>query len=65
MSAYSPPPPEWRPPAQAPGSRLETLVLIGKLVGDLVSVPFHLVAFLLTRNAHRRRFRHALEESTR
>ncbi len=61
MTGYATPPPEVRAPEGAPGSRLETGLLLLQLAGDLLSVPFHLVAFLCTRAAHRRRFRAALE----
>lgn len=43
------------------GSRWETVTLLFQLAGDLASVPFHLVVFLLfTRRGHRRRFLAAL-----
>jgi hypothetical protein len=46
-----------------PGSRAEQAVLALKLLLDLLSTPFHLLAFLLTRSRHRRALRRALEES--
>ena len=65
MAAYADPPPEARAPATRPASRWETLVLLVKLAGDLLSVPFHLALFVVRREGHRRRFRRSLEESTR
>ena len=48
------------PEPVAPGSRWETAWLLVQLAGDLLSVPFHLVAFLATRRRHKRRFLAAL-----
>ena len=45
------------------GSRADLLRLLGWLVADLVSIPFHLLIFLLRRGRLRRRFRRMLEES--
>ncbi|MCB9898934.1 MAG: hypothetical protein H6825_13095 [Planctomycetes bacterium] len=53
------------PPPSLPGPRKEQVVIVLQLLGDLVSVPFHLVAFLFTRSRVRRAFRHALDESAR
>ena len=65
MSAYLEPPLESRPPESAPGSRWESCWVLSRLAGDLLSIPFHLIAFLMTRGTHRRAFRHALEEGAR
>jgi hypothetical protein len=65
MSAYLEPPLESRPPETAPGSRWESVWVLSRLAGDLLSIPFHLVAFLMTRGRHRRTFRIALDEGAR
>lgn len=62
MTAFDTPPQEARPADSPPGSRLETCRLLLQLAGDLLSVPFHLLAYLMTVKAHRRRFRAALEQ---
>jgi hypothetical protein len=62
MKAFAPPPPEAQPEPNRPGSRLETCRILVLFAADLISVPFHLLTFLMTRTAHRRRFRQALEE---
>ena len=62
MTAFATPPPEAQPAPCKPGSRLESCRIILVLTGDLLSIPFHLMAFLMTRTAHRRRFLSALEE---
>ncbi len=61
------PPPVTPPdlPAVPPGSRWEQLVIVLKLAGDLLSVPFHFVVFLFTSRRHRRDFRRVLSESAR
>ncbi len=46
------------------GSRWETLTQLFVLAADLLSIPFHLIAFLMTRAAHRRRFLKALDEGS-
>lgn len=43
-----------------PGSRIEQLLMIGKLLADLASIPFHLALFVFTRGRHKRRFAEAL-----
>ena len=45
-----------------PGSRLEIVWMCVTLAADLISGPFHLVGFLLTRRRQRRRFLQALRE---
>jgi hypothetical protein len=47
----------------APGSRWESAWLAVLLVADLLSIPFHLVAFTLQRGRHKRAFRRALTEA--
>jgi hypothetical protein len=65
MSAYLEPPLERRPAESTPGSRWESCWVLSRLAGDLLSIPFHLLAFLMTRGTHRRAFRHALEQGAR
>ena len=62
MTAFATPPPEAQPAPSPPGSRLETCRLLMQLAGDLLSIPFHLLAFLITRRSHFRRFREALDQ---
>ena len=64
MPAFSLPPAESRPAPSPTAGPWETVVTLAQLAGDLASVPFHLVAFLLRRNAHREHFRQALTEET-
>ena len=45
------------------GPAFEVVRLVAWLVGDLVSIPFHLVAFRFRRGRLRRQFRRTLEES--
>jgi hypothetical protein len=51
------------PPPTPPGSRFEQLLLTAKLALDILSTPFHLLIFCLTRARHRRALQRALEES--
>lgn len=51
------------PPSAPPGSRFEQALLVVKLVGDLASIPFHLLLFLATRRAQARRLAEDLTES--
>jgi hypothetical protein len=45
------------------GSRLEIAGLLVMLALDLLSVPFHLLVFLLSAGRQRRAFRRTLEEA--
>ena len=51
------------PPPTPPGSRSEQILLTAKLALDILSTPFHLIAFLFTRARHRRALQRVLEES--
>ena len=64
MTAFAPPPEHARPEPAPMGSRWETCAQLVMLTADLLSIPFHLIAFLMTRAAHRRRFRRALDEGS-
>ena len=46
------------------GPAFEVVRLVAWLVGDLVSIPFHLVAFLFRRGRLRRQLRRTIEESS-
>ncbi len=50
-------------PSAPPGSRLENALMVLHLAGDLLSNPFHLALFLLTRRAHRRQLARALQDA--
>ena len=50
-------------PTVPPGSRAEQLLLVGQLLADLASIPFHLLVFLFTRRRHQRRFVAAMTEA--
>jgi len=50
------------PEPAPPGGRLEQAGLLLRLALDLLSTPFHLLAFLLTRAAARRRLARDIEE---
>lgn len=49
--------------AVPPGGRLENAWMAVLLALDLLSIPFHVVAFLLTRRRHREAFRRTLEDA--
>lgn len=49
----------------APGSRWESAWLALLLAADLLSTPFHLVAFLCTRRRQRQQLLDALHEAAR
>ncbi len=53
------------PAPSRPGSRLEVALLFGQALLDVLSVPWHLVVFLFTRQRHRQRLLDALQESRR
>ena len=48
-----------------PGSRWESAWLALQLAGDLLSTPFHLLAFLCTRGRQRRRLLDELHKAGR
>jgi hypothetical protein len=49
--------------AVPPGSRIENAWMAVLLALDLLSIPFHVVAFLLTRRRQREAFRRTLEDA--
>jgi hypothetical protein len=48
-----------------PGSRWESVWLALRLAGDLLSTPFHILAFLCTRGRQRRRLLDELHKAAR
>jgi hypothetical protein len=61
-AAFSTPPPAARPEPSPKGSLKETAGLLVVLAADLISVPFHFLAFLMTRESHCRHFQKALQQ---
>ena len=53
------------PEPVAPGSRWESAWLALRLAGDLLSTPFHVVAFLCTRRRQRKALLEALQKAAR
>lgn len=56
------------PPAEGPvpaGSRWESAWLALQLAGDLLSTPFHVLAFLFTRGRQKRRLLDELRKAAR
>jgi hypothetical protein len=50
-------------PPTPPARRFETALTVLQLLGDLLSNPFHLAAYLLTGRSRRRRLMAALQEA--
>lgn len=48
-----------------PGTRAEQLLVALTLAADLLSTPFHLLVFVVTRRRHVRALQRALEDSAR
>ncbi len=63
MTAFSTPPSTAQPEPTPKGSLGETAGLLMILAADLISVPFHFVAFLMTRGSHCRQFQKALQQA--
>jgi hypothetical protein len=63
MTAFSTPPPAAQPEPSPKGSLGETTGLLLVLAADLISVPFHFVAFLMTRDSHCRHFQKSLQQA--
>jgi hypothetical protein len=51
------------PRRATPSPRAETALIVGSLLADLLSIPFHLVAYLFNRTRHRREFQRALKDA--
>lgn len=51
--------------ADEPGSRWESMSLALKLAGDLLSMPFHIAAFVFTRGRQRQALLDELREAAR
>lgn len=59
----APPASATQAPAARLGGRCEQLIMLATLITDLISIPFHLIVFLVTARRRRRQLLQDLQES--